>query len=448
MSGRTIPRPRQIAIRITIKITIMSVLRLVQHFTLAGWLVLALLLIETPAAASEALYDGQTVSHWQAALKNPDPKVRRRAAYALGTIGPAAAPAVSALNDALADRQLEVAWYASDALGRIGPAAAPAVEGLVKVIEESPGDTVLRRHAVIGLGRTGTGAKGALPGMEKTLKSEDAETRVATAVALGRIAHHASSQKILIAELKPAGGPGSLAAALALRGSQSADAAQALIAVLDSPDADLRRAATEALSLGGASAIVPLISVLEDKAQPRSRQTSVAAIDALGRIAGAGRAAVANNPRQNELLMLMQERLVPSLIHRLADPDDGVQASAARAVAKAGLLAVPGLVAVLLKEDARGAAGAQLALGQIQPYLPAGSASAEFVDQKKLLPQLIETLKHRDPAVRVAGFRLFAELGIGKSGAAASDALRAGLSDPNADIRRHAAAALARLEEH
>ncbi|MCE9554930.1 MAG: HEAT repeat domain-containing protein [Planctomycetes bacterium] len=429
----------------------MTALPLVQNFTLAGLLFFALLLVQARTAASEALYDGHTVPHWQAALKDSDPKVRRRAAYALGYLGPAAAPAVPALSDALGDRQLEVAWYAADALGHIGPAAAPAVEGLVKVIEESPGDTVLRRNAVIALGRIGPGAKGALSVLEKTLKSEDAETRVATAEALGKISRHESSQKVLIAELKPAGGPGPLAAALALRGSKSADVANALIAVLDSPDADLRRAATETLSLCGVSAIVPLISAVEDKAQSRTSQTRVAAVDALGRIASSGRkeseAALPHSPGQSELLLLIQQRLVPALIARLADPDDGVQASSARAVAKAGLTAVPELVAALLKDDARGNAGAQMALGQIQPYLPPGSASADFVDQKKLVPQLIETLRHRDPAVRVAGFRLFAELGIGKSGAAASDALRAGLTDPNADIRRHAAAALARLEQ-
>lgn len=402
------------------------------------------------AADQAATYDGQSVGHWQAALKDPDAKARRRAAYALGQIGPAANSAAPELATALADRQLEVAWYAADALGRIGPAAAPAVEALVKVIEETPGDTVLRRNAVIALGRIGPGAKGALPVLEKTLKSEDAETRVATAEALGRITPHDSFQKNLIAELKPAGGPGPLAAALALRGSKSADVANALIGVLDSPDADLRRAATETLSLGGASAIGSLVSAVEGKPQPRSRQTRVAAVDALGRIASAGRkeseAALPNSPGPSELLQLIQQRLVPTLIDRLADPDDGVQASSARAVAKAGLLAAPGLVAVLLKGDARAVVGAHLALGQLQSYLPPASASADFVDQKKILPQLIEMLRHRDPAVRAAGFRLFAELGIGKSGVAAADALRAGLSDPNADTRRHAAAALARLK--
>lgn len=415
-------------------------------FVLACALCADLTRAEEPAGA----YDGQPVAHWQAALKDTDAKVRRRGAYALGQIGPAAAPAVADLGTALADRQLEVAWYAADALGRIGPEASPAGKALMGVIEEQPGDTVLRRNAVIALGRIGPKAKDALPVLEKLLKSDDAETRVAAAEALRRIARHELSRKILLAELKPTGGPGPLAAALALRGSQDAVVASALIAVLDSPDADLRRAATETLSLGGASAILPLISAVEGKPQPRSRQTRIAAVDALGRIASAGRkeseTSFSNRTAQSEWLVLIQQHLLPALIARLADPDDGVQASAARAVAKAGLSAVPGLVAVLLKDDARGAAGAQLALGQIHPYLPAGSASAVFVDQTKLLPQLIEALSHRDAAVRAAGFRLFAELGIGKSGAAATDALRSGLTDPNADIRRHAAAALARLE--
>ena len=421
------------------------------------WTALLLGVCAPAAAGKIPNYDGQSVAHWQAILADTDAKVRRKAAYALGQIGPQASAAVPALGTALGDRQLEVAWYVADALGRIGPAAVPAVEGLVHVIEETPGDEVLRRNAVIALGRIGPGAKTALPVLEKLLKSDDAETRVATAVALGQIDQRQDTQQLLIAELKPAGGPGPLAAALALSGFRTTPAANALIAVLDSPDADLRRAAVEGLGRGGSPAIAPLIAATDSKNQPRSRQFRVGAIDALGGIANVVRQesnGIGQEPAiqagRLERIVLVEQRLVPALIERLADPDEVVQAAAARAVAKAGHLAVPDLVAALLKPDARTAAGARLAVGQLTPYLSRPATEdglTPFAEHKQLLPQLITALGHRELAIRAVAFRLFAELGIGKSGAAAAAALRAGLSDPDPDIRRHAAAALARLEQ-
>jgi HEAT repeat protein len=216
------------------------------------------------AVAGDVKYEGQTVQQWTTALTNPDAKVRRKAAYALGQIGLEAREAVPALTKALADRYLEVAWYAADALGRIGPGAAPATEALVRVIEETPGDAVLRRTATIALGRIGPDAKSALPILAKLVKSDDAETRVAAAVALGQIARDASSLPLLIAELKPTGGPGPLAAALALRSFESEQAAKALIGVLENPDADLRRAAIETLGDGGANSIGPLVTAAGD----------------------------------------------------------------------------------------------------------------------------------------------------------------------------------------
>jgi HEAT repeat protein len=143
------------------------------------------------------------------------------------------------------------------------------------------------------------------------------------------------------------------------------------------------------------------------------------------------------------LLSAVYDQLLPALAEQLADPDDEVQGAAARAMAKAGFLAVPSLVDGLINPTGRNAAGAQRALAQLRPNL---SPSSLPIDERTL-PKLVTALKHSNPAIRAAGFRLFAELGIGKSGAAAADALRAGLSDPNPDIRRHAAAALARVEE-
>lgn len=75
-----------------------------------------------------------------AALEDEDAKVRAGAAYALGRMGPAAGPAVTALANAM-DRSLDPANYhvanlAAWALGQIGPAAKPAVPQIVANLRE------------------------------------------------------------------------------------------------------------------------------------------------------------------------------------------------------------------------------------------------------------------------------------------------------------------------
>ena len=61
------------------------------------------------------------------AVSDSRPDVRWRAVWALGQIGPDAAPAVPVLRAALSDADLR--WRAAEALGGIGPPAAAAVAG-------------------------------------------------------------------------------------------------------------------------------------------------------------------------------------------------------------------------------------------------------------------------------------------------------------------------------
>jgi HEAT repeat protein len=429
---------------------------------LISLLILALFATSSPGVGDEPSYEGQSVTQWQVALASPDLSQRHKAAYALGRIGPRAAAAVPALNAALADprQKTEVAWYLADALGRIGPAAAPAVKTLVGVIEETPGNAVLKRNAAIALGRVGPGASAAATALLKLMADADAETRVAATAALWQIDRRDAARLALLAELKLPGGPGPLAAALAVGDLELGDeqSVSGLAAVLDSPDADVRRAAVESLSRLGAPAVVPLSEILNGKRTvQRGAETRAAAAAALGEMADAIRRrtqvnlATADDAPDRQDQALLRQRVVPALADQLADADGTVQAAAATALAKAGLEAVPVLVTAVAKDDVRTVNGAQQSLAALGRFLPPpGTAMAEayLASEKQSLPvpQFIELLKHRDPAVRAAGFRLFAQLGIGKSGAAAAPMLREGLSDPNADIRRHAAAALARLE--
>jgi len=63
--------------------------------------------------------DAKPLSHWVAMLKASEPRVRSRAASALGRIGPAAKPAVPELMRALEDKDFFVRASAAEALEKI-----------------------------------------------------------------------------------------------------------------------------------------------------------------------------------------------------------------------------------------------------------------------------------------------------------------------------------------
>ncbi len=73
-------------------------------------------------------------------LTDQNASVRRKAAIALGRIGPAAKEAVPALITALKDENKYVRRVAAEALGRIGRAAKQAVAALTKASEDEDKD--------------------------------------------------------------------------------------------------------------------------------------------------------------------------------------------------------------------------------------------------------------------------------------------------------------------
>ena len=72
---------------------------------------------------------------WAKLLKYNDVSVRRTAAQALGTLGPAASPAASALIEALRDKIGYVRMAAAEALGHIG--AQGAVPTLLELLQDN-----------------------------------------------------------------------------------------------------------------------------------------------------------------------------------------------------------------------------------------------------------------------------------------------------------------------
>jgi HEAT repeat protein len=107
-----------------------------------------------------------------AALKDPAPIIRWRAAYALGQMKAAAKTVVPALITALLeDPHVDVRRRAADALGNIGTAAKTAVPALITALEDPHVD--VRRRAAEALGNMGTEAKTAIPALTATTKDRD-----------------------------------------------------------------------------------------------------------------------------------------------------------------------------------------------------------------------------------------------------------------------------------
>ena len=70
------------------------------------------------ATAKEPVADGRTLSEWVADLKAVAPQTRNAAAYEISGMGPAAAPAVPALIEALDDPEASVRFPVTVALAR------------------------------------------------------------------------------------------------------------------------------------------------------------------------------------------------------------------------------------------------------------------------------------------------------------------------------------------
>jgi HEAT repeat protein len=93
-------------------------------------------------ATKEPVSRGRPLSEWITDLKAAAPIIRNAAAYEIASMGPAAAPAVPALIEALDDPVAVVRFPVTVALGEIGPAAAPAVPRLKQMMVEDLNDEI------------------------------------------------------------------------------------------------------------------------------------------------------------------------------------------------------------------------------------------------------------------------------------------------------------------
>jgi HEAT repeat protein len=109
-------------------------------------LVILLMALSGCGGAQPAMAGGK----WAEALRNPDARVRKQAAFTLGNIGPSDPAALPALIGALKDRDGSVRCEAILALVKLGPAAREARPALL-TIRQRDGDLRARRFAARAL---------------------------------------------------------------------------------------------------------------------------------------------------------------------------------------------------------------------------------------------------------------------------------------------------------
>lgn len=149
-----------------------------------------------------------------------EPSVRREVAVTLGRFGKLAKQAVPALSEALADKDDGVKAATAEALGRVGPEARAAAPELVKLSKatdkplrqavtfalgridaddklpvaaalvetlKTATEAELRREAITSLGLLGESQGSVMPALAAQLADKDAEHRVLTIDAIGKL---------------------------------------------------------------------------------------------------------------------------------------------------------------------------------------------------------------------------------------------------------------------
>jgi HEAT repeat protein len=103
------------------------------------------------------LTHGEPVSYWIAALKQPDPRARKKAVTALGHVGTADAAVLPALIGAVRDRDALVRREAVLTLLNLGPNAQDAVPALTEAQRDK--DARVRDYAGKALERVQAGKR-------------------------------------------------------------------------------------------------------------------------------------------------------------------------------------------------------------------------------------------------------------------------------------------------
>ncbi len=413
-------------------------------------------------AADEARFAGRTAAEWREVLAahvegdtERDKAQCRAATAALGYLGESAEVAQEELVRSLRSPSLEVRHAAVDALGRIGAEAAETVPAIVTPMD-LPRDhahyAALRTYrwlAARALGRIGPAAESAAPALERALENEDPLYRIQAALALWRIEGRSEMIDFLAAMTRPAE-PAAYEAVMALgeMGSAASVAGDPLLAALEHPQSDVRRAAADVLVRLGPSQLAPLAGALSDAEAEGARPAAYALGQLLARLREELFYRSDSDPdRFHETARLVLETAVPPLVARLSDPRDEVRQAAQQGLARLGLLSLPMLLEVAGGSDPLASRAAIETLVRVEAYLPEELASPHLAAlHAALRPRLFAAMEDPDPQVRAAAFRIFARLFFGPDDSRAVALLRRALRDESLAVRRHASQVLREWE--
>jgi HEAT repeat protein len=226
---------------------------------------IALLLPSSPVYLPNYFYpvgkyfDNQPTSFWIKELANPDTDARRRAVFALGSIGPEASEAIPTLATLmLEDPDTLVRVDASLALSKMDPASKAAIPSLTQALDDK--EPFVRMNAAMALFRLGPEARPAIPALCKALKDDNNQSAPGAfhysvqgmaALALGRAsAGSADAVPALTAALESAETPDqriAVARALGEVGPLAHPAVPQLKTMLKDKDADVRQTVEQAL---------------------------------------------------------------------------------------------------------------------------------------------------------------------------------------------------------
>ena len=298
---------------------------------------------------------------------------RRAAAQALGRLGPTAAAAVPALVRALSDSDWEVRQAAAWALGRIGPVVATdraAVRILSGFLTDLRQRAEVREAAAWTLGRIGPAGAGA--SLLKGIEAPDPSVRQSAAWALGQGYSSLESVQGLIRLLQDPEEAVRQAAIQALV-TIGPDAISLLLAGLNHPVPETRRAAASALQRFGAEAVGPL---------PETRRAAASVLQRFGPEAvGPLKQVLLNSGEPEEMHEAAANILggigpdaIPALTEALANSSGKVRAISARALGQIGTSvrrdrrAVEGLLAGLSDPDWQVREASARAAGEIELF--------------------------------------------------------------------------------
>jgi HEAT repeat protein len=383
---------------------------------------------------------GTLVPRLVAALGEDHDAIRQAAVNGLLTFLPGRKQIVEALTRLVEGQDPALCERAAYVLGRLGEAAAPAVPAMVERIRQQPEPSQVFLDSLVQIGEPAVAS--ILAGCEKTdpASIDSRFWAVAAIRSMGGIAVRAVGQKL--SAPRPAVRLVAIRAAGEL-GPEAENLLPALTERLDDPEAHARAAALVALVKAGARLehVSPRLDAAFEDASPTIRAAAVEAAISLGE---PGRA------------------FHPRILASLKDGDPAVRQAALRVLDARFKDAVPALIAMLGDPGQRGAAIA--ALGQVgSPAQPAvarlqeiypGLAAPEKIKTFEALgrigpaavearPLLENGRRDGDPAIRAAAYT--ATAAVEPDASARIEAVRAGLDDGDSGVRRASAEAIARL---